>query len=99
MAARPIDYVGQEVVRLSTTPAWRDGRLTAAPFVLRVYAVATPEGWRVMPGGFCRISSEADARAISMNGAEVADVWVLADAPVERIDADRADARTCASAV
>ncbi len=85
MAARPIDYVGQEVVRLSTTPAWRNGRLTAAPFTLRVYAVATPQGWRVMPGGFCRISSHPDARAISMNSAEVADVWVLADTPVERV--------------
>ena len=85
MAERPIDYVGQEVVRLSTTPAWRDGRPGAAPFTLRVYAVATPGGWHVMPGGFCRISSQPDARAISMNSAEVADVWVLADAPVERV--------------
>lgn len=85
MAARPVDYVGQEVVRLSTTPAWRNGQLAAAPFVLRVYAVATPQGWRVMPGGFCRISDQADARAISMSGAKVADVWVLADKPVERV--------------
>ncbi len=85
MRARPIDYVGQEVVRLSTTPAWRDGKLIAAPFTLRVYAVATPDGWRVMPGGFCRISDQPDARAISMRDAQVADVWVLSDTPVERV--------------
>ena len=54
------------------------------PFVLRVYAAATPDGWRVMPGGFCRISDQPDARAVSMGeGVESADVWVLADRPVE----------------
>lgn len=83
---RPFDFVGQEVVRLSTTPAWRDRRLSPSPFVLRVYAAATKDGWRVMPGGFCRISDRADARAISMGqGAEAADVWVISDKPVERV--------------
>jgi uncharacterized circularly permuted ATP-grasp superfamily protein/uncharacterized alpha-E superfamily protein len=91
MADRPMDYVGQEVVRLSTTPAWRDGTLEPAPFVLLVYAAATPEGWKVMPGGFCRISDRQDVRAISMGaismkeGARTADVWVLGDKPVERV--------------
>ena len=83
---RPFDFVGQEVVRLSTTPAWRDGQLSPSPFVLRVYAAATKDGWKVMPGGFCRISDRADARAITMGaGAEAADVWVISDKPVERV--------------
>lgn len=93
---RPFDFVGQEVVRLSTTPAWRDGRLTPSPFVLRVYAAATRDGWRVMPGGFCRISDRADARAISMGaGAEAADVWVIGDQPVETLSlmANREDVK------
>jgi uncharacterized circularly permuted ATP-grasp superfamily protein/uncharacterized alpha-E superfamily protein len=82
--ARGVDYVGQDVVRLSTTPRWEDGRLVPRPFVLRVYAAATPNGWRVMPGGFCRISGKPDARAVSMGeGVESADVWVLADRQVE----------------
>ncbi len=39
-----------------------------------------------MPGGFCRISDRADARAVSMGaGVQSADVWVLADKPVEMI--------------
>ena len=41
---RGIDFVGQELVRLSTTPVWEDGRLTPRPFVLRVFAAATPQG-------------------------------------------------------
>lgn len=81
---RGVDYVGQEIVRLSTTPAWHDGRLTPRPFVLRVYAAATAQGWEIMPGGFCRISDRSDARAVSMGaGVQSADVWVLADEPVE----------------
>ncbi len=83
---RPGDFVGQEVVRLSTTPTLRDGMLAPAPFVLRVYAAATPDGLRIMPGGFCRTSDRADVRAISMGeDARTTDVWVLADKPVERV--------------
>jgi len=84
ISERGIDYVGQELVRLSTTPVWEQGRLTPRPFVLRVFAAATPEGWVVMPGGFCRIAEQADARAVSMGeGARAADVWVVADKAVE----------------
>jgi uncharacterized alpha-E superfamily protein len=84
IAARGLDYVGQEVVRLSTTPRWDGDRLEPRPFVLRVYCAATPEGWSVMPGGFCRISDKLDARAVAMgDGVESADVWVLAERPVE----------------
>src|ERR1700680_340835 len=77
---RGIDYVGQELVRLSTTPVWDNGRITPRPFVLRVFAAATPEGWTMMPGGFCRIADQLDARAVSMGeGARAADVWVVSD--------------------
>ncbi len=83
---RPFDLVGQEWVRLSTMPALRGGKLVAAPFVLRVYACAGPDGIKVMPGGFCRTSERSDARAIFMGeDAETADVWVLSDGPVERV--------------
>jgi uncharacterized circularly permuted ATP-grasp superfamily protein len=77
---RGIDYVGQELVRLSTTPVWENGRITPRPFVLRVFAAATPSGWTILPGGFCRIAEQPDARAVSMgDGARAADVWVVSD--------------------
>jgi uncharacterized circularly permuted ATP-grasp superfamily protein/uncharacterized alpha-E superfamily protein len=80
---RGIDYVGQEMVRLSTTPVWDNGRITPRPFVLRVFAAATPDGWTIMPGGFCRIADQPDARAVSMgDGARAADVWVVSDKAV-----------------
>jgi len=82
--ARGVDYVGQDIVRLSTTPRLFDGKLQARPFVLRVYAAMTPNGWKVMPGGFVRVSDKLDARAVSMSddGVESGDVWVLSDKPV-----------------
>ena len=85
IAARGVDYVGQEIVGLSTTPVWEQGRLQPRPFVLRVYAAATADGWQVMPGGFCLISEKADARAVSIGeGVKSADVWVLSEKPVVR---------------
>src|SRR3954470_16383928 len=83
IADRGIDYVGQELVRLSTTPVWEEGGITPRPFVLRVFAAATPHGWTILPGGFCRIAEQPDARAVSMgDGARSADVWIVSDKAV-----------------
>lgn len=81
---RGVDFVGQEPVRLGTTPVWDDGRLVPRPFALRVFAARGPDGWSVMPGGLCRISQRPDARALSMQrGGRSADVWVVAERPAE----------------
>ncbi|SON57841.1 hypothetical protein HDIA_4300 [Hartmannibacter diazotrophicus] len=85
IAQRGIDFVGQEAVKLSTMPVWQDGRLVPRPFILRLFVAATgDDDWTVMPGGFCRVSDDQDARAVSLQTqARVADVWVLGDEPVE----------------
>ncbi len=80
---RGIDFVGQEVIKLSTTPAWSNGRLQPHPFTLRVFVAATADGYKVMPGGFALIGQQQDIRAVSMqHGARSADVWVMSDGPV-----------------
>src|SRR4030081_2374842 len=80
---RGIDYVGQELVRLSTTPVWNNGRITPRPFVLRVFAAAPHDGVTVAPGGLGRIAEQLVARAVSMgDGARAADVWVVSDKAV-----------------
>jgi len=77
--------VGQEVVTLSTTPAWVNGKLTPRPMSLRVFAARTANGWQIMPGGFARIGAGDDAAAIAMqSGGAAADVWIVSDKPVER---------------
>lgn len=69
--------VGQEIVGLSTAPVFVDGRLQARPVSLRVFLARDAEGWRVMPGGFARVSSSTDPLAVAMqSGGHSVDVWV-----------------------
>ena len=81
---RPQDYVGQEVVRLSTMPVIADNMLVPRPFTLRVFAARDGEGnWTVLPGGFARIGEHADERATIMgDGIWSADVCVHGPEPV-----------------
>ena len=80
---RGVDFVGQEVVKLSTTPVWANGRLEPHPFTVRVFVAATADGYKVMPGGFALIGDQRDLRAVTMQrGARSADVWVLSRGPV-----------------
>jgi uncharacterized circularly permuted ATP-grasp superfamily protein/uncharacterized alpha-E superfamily protein len=84
--ARPHAYVAQEMVNLSQAPTWsraHERRLLARPVGLRAYAVSTPEGYSVMPGGLARVATGANARIISMQrGGSSKDAWVLTDGPV-----------------
>lgn len=81
---RPQDYVGQELVRLSTMPVIAGDELVARPFTLRVFVARGGDGeWTVMPGGFARIGEGADARALELGeGAWSADVCVHGPEPV-----------------
>ena len=50
--------------------------------MLRVFAVATDRGYKVMPGGLTRITSSLDSLVVSMQrGGGSKDTWVLADSP------------------
>jgi uncharacterized circularly permuted ATP-grasp superfamily protein/uncharacterized alpha-E superfamily protein len=89
VASRPHRYVAQEWVHGSQAPVLEHGpgpldeQLRARNVGLRVFAVATPEGWRVMPGGLTRVAGEGDVRGIAMQrGGRSKDTWVLSDAPV-----------------
>lgn len=75
---RPQDYIGQEIVNLSTMPVADEGQLVARPFTLRVFAARNAQGqWTVMPGGFVRMGPVADVRATSIGaGTRSADVIV-----------------------
>ena len=87
LARRPQDYVGQEVVHLSTMPVVTEDKLAARPFTLRVFAARGSDGnWEVLPGGFARIGEHADARAAVMGeGMWSADVCVHGPDPVETV--------------
>ncbi|GAA4770636.1 circularly permuted type 2 ATP-grasp protein [Stakelama sediminis] len=87
MERRPEDYVGQEIVRLSTTPVVSGGALVPRPFMLRVFAARGADGeWVVLPGGFARISDHPDPRAAVMGeGSWSADVCIYGASAVEPV--------------
>ncbi len=84
---RGIDYVGQELVRLSTLPTVGTNGLEPRPFLLRVFAARDAQGhWSVMPGGFARIGEHLDVRAALIGeGAFSADVCIVNEKPVTPI--------------
>jgi uncharacterized circularly permuted ATP-grasp superfamily protein/uncharacterized alpha-E superfamily protein len=78
---RPYAYVAQERISLSQAPSWLAGatlRLAPRTLTMRVYAIATAEGYQVMPGGLARIAAEGVIDIVSsQRGGGSKDVWVL----------------------
>lgn len=80
--AEPDRYVAQERVALSTVPVWEDGPLHPRHMVIRVYAVASGDGYAVMPGGLTRVSTSLDSMVVSIQrGGGSKDTWVLGEGP------------------
>src|SRR4051812_21382824 len=84
---RPYAYVAQEHVQLSQAPVWKSAassELGARALTIRVYAVVTPTGVQVMPGGLARVANESAAEVVStQRGGGAKDIWVLSDNPHE----------------
>src|ERR1041384_6725827 len=82
LRARPYAYVAQEHLALSQAPVWRQNGslgLSAKALSIRVYAVATEQGFRVMPGGLARVATDAAVDVVStQRGGGSKDIWVLA---------------------
>jgi uncharacterized circularly permuted ATP-grasp superfamily protein/uncharacterized alpha-E superfamily protein len=86
--SRPHAYVAQERLAFSQAPVWRSAGgggggaqvhgFAARALGIRVYAVATPDGYRVMPGGLARIATDAADIVTMQRGGGSKDVWVLA---------------------
>jgi uncharacterized circularly permuted ATP-grasp superfamily protein/uncharacterized alpha-E superfamily protein len=86
VARRAMDYVGQEIVHLSTSPVLIADRLVPRPFTLRAFAVRGGDGqWTVMPGGFARLSSSGALLTSLMGEGDLsADVCIVDDVPGRR---------------
>lgn len=85
---QPHAYVAQEWVRLSHTPTWGGDRASvkSRATTLRVFAVATANGYAVMPGGLTRVAPHDGGDVVSMQwGGSSKDTWVLAGRPVARV--------------
>jgi uncharacterized circularly permuted ATP-grasp superfamily protein/uncharacterized alpha-E superfamily protein len=83
LRARPYAYVAQEHLSLSQAPVWRPNGapgFAAKALTIRVYAIATPDGYRVMPGGLARVATDAAVDVVStQRGGGSKDIWVLSE--------------------
>jgi uncharacterized circularly permuted ATP-grasp superfamily protein/uncharacterized alpha-E superfamily protein len=83
LTVRGHGYVAQEVMTLSTTPVWVDGRLEPRSMSVRAFLAAKDDTYVVMPGGLTRVAASRDAHAIALHrGQGTKDTWVLSDEPV-----------------
>jgi uncharacterized circularly permuted ATP-grasp superfamily protein/uncharacterized alpha-E superfamily protein len=84
MKGSPHEFAGQELLSLSTVPAWSERQaLIPRRVVLRVYLAANEDSWVVIPGGLARVSPSIDTPVVSMQrGGGSKDTWVLSDKPV-----------------
>jgi uncharacterized circularly permuted ATP-grasp superfamily protein/uncharacterized alpha-E superfamily protein len=91
LRSRPYAYVAQERISLSQAPSWRAGasvRLAPRTLTMRVYAIATAHGYKVMPGGMARIAADGVVDIVSsQRGGGTKDVWILPERGNEDLSA------------
>ena len=86
MRFAPDRWAAQEKITFSTAPTWEEGRLVHKPISVRVYLVATADGYMVMPGALTRVAASIDSPLVSMQkGGSSKDTWILSDGPVENV--------------
>ena len=78
--ANPTQFVAQEEVSFSTTPAFVNGSIEPRFAALRAYLIGTENGYEVMPGGLTRSSPEAGRFTFSNQyGGISKDTWIVGD--------------------
>ena len=94
LGQQPGAYVAQAPLQLSQAPVWSgDEGVQPRTIGMRVFAVASADGYRVMPGGLTRVATPADTEVVSMqHGGVSKDTWVLGErqAPGEQWQGTRA---------
>jgi uncharacterized circularly permuted ATP-grasp superfamily protein/uncharacterized alpha-E superfamily protein len=87
LEANPENFVAQELVQMSQAPVLSSDeqrRMEPRSVGLRVFAVATPAGYTVMPGGLTRVAGSASARVVTMQrGGGSKDTWVMSPGQVD----------------
>lgn len=76
---RPYAYLAQERMHLAQAPVWHaeEQRFVSHATGMRVYAVATENGYAVMPGGLTRVAGNPHDDVVSMQrGGTSKDTWV-----------------------
>ena len=84
--ARPLHYIAQERLPVSSLPVFDGERLKSRHAVLRAFLVAEEHGYMVMPGGLTRVGSSDDQLIITSQAGGISkDTWVLATEPEKQV--------------
>jgi uncharacterized alpha-E superfamily protein len=83
LRARPLEYVAQEQVALSTAPVWDNGRVFSRSVVIRTFVLNTGTDWVAMPGALVRVAGDESSVVSMQRGGHSKDAWILSDTPVD----------------
>jgi uncharacterized circularly permuted ATP-grasp superfamily protein len=78
LKARPANYIAQPTLALSTVPIFTEAGLAPRHVDLRPFALVSPEGVDIAPGGLTRVAlTEGSLVVNSSQGGGTKDTWVL----------------------
>ena len=81
----PDAWTVQGRLAFSRAPIWSEGAVMVRPAMVRVYAIAGPDGgWALMPGAMTRVARSGEGSVSMQRGGTSLDTWVLTDGPVDR---------------
>lgn len=76
----PRQFIAQPIINLSSSPCYMNGGLTPRRVDLRPYALCSPSGIEIVPGGLTRVALREGSLVVnSSQGGGSKDTWVLAD--------------------
>ena len=80
LKARPTNYIAQPTLSLSTEPIFTKKQLAPRHVDLRPFALVSPKGIDITPGGLTRVALKAGSLVVnSSQGGGTKDTWVLED--------------------
>jgi uncharacterized circularly permuted ATP-grasp superfamily protein len=76
----PRQFIAQPIINLSSSPCYMNGVLTPRRVDLRPYALCSPNGIEIVPGGLTRVALREGSLVVnSSQGGGSKDTWVLSD--------------------
>jgi len=80
LEAKPDNYIAQPTLSLSTVPILAKSGLAPRHVDLRPFALASPKGVEIIPGGLTRVALKKGSLVVnSSQGGGTKDTWVLED--------------------
>jgi len=80
LRANPANYIAQPTLALSTVPIFTQSGLAPRHVDLRPFALASPDGVSITPGGLTRVALQEGSLVVnSSQGGGTKDTWVLED--------------------